>query len=222
MFPVRAVDDQIHRAGIDAVFGSQSTVADVSSGMPFTDGDNLLSGQNGPSVPLASGRSPLCGHVGGILGASAQKQMVGIDARRIVAAMADEQAVRDRATVYLPRHPMSASHADSSTKSYRAITKRAPESGPQPAGIRELDMAEKSFSETDLRAAGRVAGTTTELTLASEKFARGGVEGGAAARAGTIEVHRKASLSGVAPPAATNSAGAFACLDFTTGSKGGA
>lgn len=52
-------------------------------------------------------RSPFHCHVGHVLSACPEKQMIGIAARRVVTAMADKHSVRDRAVVEFPRETMN-------------------------------------------------------------------------------------------------------------------
>lgn len=60
-------------------------------------------GQHGMAVTLAPSVTRLAVPVAGVLRAGSEEQVIGADARLYVAAVADEQAIRNRAVVQLPR-----------------------------------------------------------------------------------------------------------------------
>lgn len=68
-------------------------------------------------VKRAHAPTPLGVHVANIVRLCAKKQMVRANARRVVAAVEDEQASRHRAIVNLPGRAMRAMHSDAPVSS---------------------------------------------------------------------------------------------------------
>ena len=103
-----------------------------ASDEPSANVSDLPSRQFGRVMRLATGAcSPvvasLFAHVSHVVGLSSEPQMVGVDAWRVVAAMKDMQAVRDRADVYRVRESMGAFAIE------HAISSCAPSPVPFPA-----------------------------------------------------------------------------------------
>jgi hypothetical protein len=84
-------------------------------------------------MPVASGQSAFCCGVAGIVSVSSEEQMSGIDARRIVAAMADDHTVRDSPVGETPRNTMGT--VDLAINSESTVVIAEPSSGPEPTFV---------------------------------------------------------------------------------------
>lgn len=132
-----------------AVAAPQSAWPDAARSR-FPNGDNIGCGQCGPRACLAPRVSPLGVTVGGVFRRAAEPEMGWVAALRVVAPMADEEAIRDWPVCQFPRHPVGA--GNDSTDIHASILGSAiPEPGnPRPTRIRagcRVYLQPKSRSE---------------------------------------------------------------------------
>lgn len=134
----------------------------VSSGVvAITTGHAL--GMSSRSVPVAAGKigslhntvgpaAPLRLHVSKVVEISSEEQVVGADAKRHIAAMANVHAVRNSAVVEFPRKTVCAD--DLRSDAYGAVSatlKRC--TGPQPASGRFVDPSPETIKQVRPRPA---------------------------------------------------------------------
>lgn len=113
----------------------------VSELTPLADFADLRLGQLGAPVPLTPSdpKPALRDAVASVIEIGSQEQVPWIDARRIVAAMADVHLGWDLAEVNQPREAMRAD-APLPVETGRAISTSHPASGPDPTAFRFLNV----------------------------------------------------------------------------------
>lgn len=131
------------------VLSGEVTPRNLACGVPLADRSDARLGQFCRSVPLSNATASLGYTVGSIFGVGADKQMLRIDARGIVAVVADEQTGGDRSIVKFVSDSVGGRHTPStSTNSDAAIAFRI--SGPNPdhaAAFRQHDVFVESFKQ---------------------------------------------------------------------------
>lgn len=188
------------------------------------------------TVSAPAGVAPLGMSVGRIAGVRGEEQVIGPDAQRRVARMADAQTVRDQAIVEFPRRAVRADVrsgsvvSDASPEFAVAGTRRG--ACPQPArpqfgpvrgdGAFRIDLRPEPLPERDRRSSRlRTVSTCapTEPTTASAYLGGERQERGAAAFAdagdGRLTAHLVSLGRGVKPPDVASIAGARCCLNYT-------
>jgi hypothetical protein len=161
--PDPVMHDVEDRALRDAVLGSQAVLTDTPGAVPSADLRRLDHRQFGVAVPVASGKSlraptggmrctsgpgspvepgraavttgltPFRHHVRRVLGRSAQEQVLGPNAGRLVAGMAHEQPRWNRAVHDIPDVARGRRRPKAVPK--LAVAPPVPSGGPQPASI---------------------------------------------------------------------------------------
>lgn len=144
-----------------AILSGELRLANASTGVPLADFLNVgvrelgvgvfsaCEGSRSAAVPAQNIRraAPALPHfVVGVVLMGADEQVGGIDARRIVAVMADKQSIGDWADVQLVGYPMS--HPNLSRKMKYAVSERpTPRTRPSPTPIRSTDVSLKAFRQ---------------------------------------------------------------------------
>ena len=86
-------------------------------------------------------------HVGHVVGLRPKKQVVRSDARRVVAAMANLQAIRDCAVMQLPGDTVRKLSDSAPLYANAAVAECGEIARPRPASFRPSDVAPKAFRE---------------------------------------------------------------------------
>lgn len=141
--PSSAGDDQCDVALRDAEVTCERAVAHPTGCVAISDLTDLIASETRPMVPFAVHSSPLCDHVGGVFGACAEKPVIGILARRVVAGVAYLEPGRNRADTHLEAEAVCAD--DSSLDAELAVAPpiRCAQPWPtfvRPALVREVDV----------------------------------------------------------------------------------
>lgn len=108
MFPRSAVQDGLHRCMFDAILSSKRTMAVFAGRVLGADFAHILCGQTTLGQGISPRMSVLRSRIGHIILLGSQKEMVGADARWVVAPMADRQPFRQRLIVEFIRKAMRA------------------------------------------------------------------------------------------------------------------
>jgi hypothetical protein len=95
----------------NGAFASSKIVAKLAEGnvagrISLASNANIVGSQNGAAARFATGTSALVNSIGNIGGNSSEKQMLGIDTRRSVAAMQNKHPIRYRPVGTLVSDPM--------------------------------------------------------------------------------------------------------------------
>lgn len=137
--PRRAVDGSVGGVAADAVlrgdFGDPSASRPQGAHLPDSVLGQLIA-TRGSTAAVNLRRAPLRCHVGHVVLRRPQEQVGGIHAWRVVAAVADEQAGRNRPNEQLVRDPMRLSRElvpSSASDIYGAVAAIEPASSPNPA-----------------------------------------------------------------------------------------
>lgn len=154
-------------------------------------------------------------HVPHVRGSGAQEEMGRIHAGRVVAPMADVQAIRDGAVVDFPGHTARWHRVTVDVRPDLAVPLVVARSGPFPAGV-SRSLCRDVLPEAVGVRSGALTGHRAEPLAALLDVAPLGIERHATRRArqvGTITAHQAHSL--VSGPGCDQHAGATSCLDFT-------
>jgi hypothetical protein len=150
------------------------------------------------TMPISGRRPALSGSVAVVIGVGAQKQMIGIDADLIVAAMADKKSGRDVAVFELIGHPMRRKLAvvSAASNSGDSVTGAAVNaSRPQPTGtnLRAMGWGRSVLVDVGpeplFEGVAVATGVTAPLTAALSDLRRGSVE--AFTAGDTLSLHGK-------------------------------
>lgn len=143
VFPMPAMYDIQSRLLADSKKESQF-VATESLPMQFPKIQNVICRQLGFDVALPARNVPLSGAILPIRLISAEEKMVGADARRRIAVMANQHAIGDFAKVQNPRKAMRVNHfravPDISISATTALSSK-----PEPTGICFVDARPITF-----------------------------------------------------------------------------
>jgi hypothetical protein len=95
-------------------------------------------------VALAFAATAFAGHVGKVLGVGAEKQVFDANARRVVAAVADQEAIRNRPVGELPSNPVGPGRPTVSVTE-QAVTFAVLAANPQPTAYRFAYVPVETF-----------------------------------------------------------------------------
>lgn len=116
---------------------------------------NVTIGVKSRAVPVPSRRATSLGHISQVVRVGAQSQVNWVDARRVVALVADAQPLGYRAVGQFPTEAVGpASYAGADHKA--PVAESAPAAGPQPALAGSVDLLPEPLDGGPRRAAVRV------------------------------------------------------------------
>lgn len=152
--PGATLHDCLNRGPRHAEIAGDSVHALVSHSIALPDAGNVCRGNlrrwinltttNARGWHAPSGRrTPLPNHVRVVVGAGAEKEVRGVDARRVVAAVEHAHIRRDRTVGPLPRNPVSERGVVARPESKDAVAVRQPPRGPYPTVRRLLHLLPK-------------------------------------------------------------------------------
>lgn len=156
-------------------------------------------------------RPTLPHHVGGIISRGAEEEVIGSDARRVVAPMEHQHPIRDRSIGEFPSNAVGKQDTASNTEP--AVSLGVPRCVPRPASIGLLDLRPKP--SIDRARTPRLYHTGTRAVLKAASL-QTPIEWGVAELAGILSQHREPPSLGVTPSAVCGSARALLRLQYTT------
>lgn len=161
-----------------------------------------------PAIAEPDGRPPLRVTIGGVVGRSPEPEMLGIDARWVVARVTDEESVRNWPDQEFIGEAVSVDGLPGLIAEGAIPIDLA--AGPEPASVRLLNFRPEALNR----------GAALGLSVAPERAELPSrvifpEEGSAAVRTGTLNWHRKLTLSGVYPSSRGNDGGVFFRFSIT-------
>lgn len=148
MLPRLAVYDTVYLAGSHAELVSKALLRDAASGVALADRHHSRRCEFGVWEAYAFDVAPLAPHVSEVICARSKKQVLWINARWVVAAMAHVQAICNWAVMKFPREAMRKPHdARWHMRFETPVAIVMCLSAPQPAPVRLSYLFPKAVSE---------------------------------------------------------------------------
>lgn len=139
--PLLAADDASDLYLPDAMFAGQRRLRDTAGRVPGADGQHHRRRELDRALAFTSWHPPFGRSIERVLVLSADEQVSGVDARRVVAPMTNRQTSGDGAVGELPRQAMSTDVSAGTTPDvHHAVAVRGASGRPLPAIAGRIDL----------------------------------------------------------------------------------